>query len=215
MSNIFKCARCNLEFPMDPDAGTYSYGQPPKWGHLINFGGMWKNICCCRECWEECIADGFDLSSKERYRLWSKTDWAGQNLAGIIAKRPKRDYKAMEELAANKASTENLAAAKAVMEQLAAIKVTTGDVKWDYEIDRVLFSIGGTSGSFGFLPPSPDVAFRRAELALKEQAAELGCDAVIYAQFEHRITVDQGLLGPNQGVEVFAYGTAVRRKHSE
>ena len=95
-------------------------------------------------------------------------------------------------------------------ERLATIKVTTGDIKKDYEIESLVFNIGASSGSLGFIGPSPDKAFRDAEAQLKIQAAKLNCDAVIHTQFEHRITVDKGLITDNQGVEVFAYGTAVR-----
>ncbi len=100
----------------------------------------------------------------------------------------------------------------ALRAKLNTVKVTTGDVAWAYEIDRVVFNIGSSQGVLGIIGPSPDRAFREAELALKHQAVELGCEAVIFTQFEHRITVDKGLLGPNQGVQVFAYGTAVRRQ---
>jgi len=128
----------------------------------------------------------------------------------------KQEQKAEEKAAKQAAAEANreVAVAKqaALQENLQTISVTTGDVRWDYEIDRVLFNIGASSGALGFIKASPDAAFRQAEWALKAQAAELGCHAVIHTQFEHRITVSGGIAGPNQGIEVFAYGTEVRRK---
>jgi len=98
---------------------------------------------------------------------------------------------------------------KELKERLAEIKVTTGDIKRDYEIERVIFNIGASVESW-FNSASPDRAFREAEAQLKVQANDLGCDAVIYTQFEHRVTVSQGVISSNQGIEVFAYGTAIK-----
>ena len=129
------------------------------------------------------------------------------------AKQAAAEASREERAAAKEASRIEAAANEAALqEKLKTIPVTTGDVRWDYEIDRVVFNIGASTGALGFIKPSPDAAFRQAEWALKAQAAELGCHAVIHTQFEHRITVTQGIVGPNQGVEVFAYGTAVRRR---
>tara|TARA_B110000285_G_C14968619_1_gene535389 strand:+ start:92 stop:484 length:393 start_codon:yes stop_codon:yes gene_type:complete len=94
--------------------------------------------------------------------------------------------------------------------KISTIKVTTGDIKKNYEIECVVFNIGASSGMLGFIGPSPDAAFRNAEAQLKIQAANLNCNAVIHTQFEHRITVSKGVIGNNQGIEVFAYGTAVK-----
>lgn len=95
--------------------------------------------------------------------------------------------------------------ARELKERLDEIKVTTGDIRKEYEIDRVIFNIGASVESW-FKSVSPDRAFRQAEIQLKVQANNLGCDAVIFTQFEHRVTGGQG----NQGIEVFAYGTAVK-----
>jgi len=124
----------------------------------------------------------------------------------------KAEEKAEKQAAAIAQREANEARQAEIAAKLKEIPVTTGDVRWDYEIDRVLFNIGASKGMLGFVKPSPDAAFRQAELSLKAQAAELDCHAVIHTQFEHRITVSSGIAGPNQGIEVFAYGTAVRRK---
>jgi len=106
---------------------------------------------------------------------------------------------------------EQAAKERELKEKLDRVKVTTGDVKREYDIVQVVFNIGASSaGSFGFIAASPEKAFRSAEAQLKYQAMQLGCDAVIHTQFEHRVTVDKGVVGTNQGLEVFAYGTAVK-----
>ena len=121
----------------------------------------------------------------------------------------KEEYKKNLEKAKQKSEISN-AQEQELQKKISKIKVTTGDIKKNYEIETVVFNIGSSDGMLSFIGPSPDSAFRNAEAQLKIQAANLNCDAVIHAQFEHRITVSKGAFGPNQGIEVFAYGTAVK-----
>lgn len=118
-----------------------------------------------------------------------------------------------EELAAKKAETDRLLA------EAQKVKVTTGDIKQDYEILKVVFQLGSDEGGalgqlFG-TGGSPSAAFDAAEAQLKIQAHELGCDYVINTVFNQRIAVGGTKTltgGYNQVIEVFSYGTAVKIK---
>lgn len=193
-----KCTRCGLAFPLDVSAA----GTPPQEGRVKEiYPSVFKVAFCCRKCWDESVAAGFDLTEKEEVVRWNSADWSATRTGAVEEQQNLLD--------ADRAAT----AAKQAQERAALerVKVTTGSAPWPYEIDRVVFNIGASTGILSFLKPSPDLAFRHAEAALKLQAVALNCDAVIHTQFEHRITVTKGAFGPNQGIEVFAYGTAVRR----
>ena len=165
----------------------------------------------CSDC-----ASQVDLTCKS-HGLFKSAMSAGVMKPCTECVEAKSEQKAEEKAAKVAAAEAEKEAAQAkeaeIQERLEGIPVTTGDVRWDYEIDRVIFNIGASSGMLGnFVRASPDAAFRQAELSLKYQAAELNCDAVVHTQFEHRVFVEKGIAGHNQGIEVFAYGTAVRRK---
>lgn len=109
-------------------------------------------------------------------------------------------------------------AIKEIKEKASKVKITTGDIKQDYEILKIVFQLGSDAGGglgmiFG-TGGSADSAFDNAEMLLKHKAAELGCDYVINAVFNQRIAVGEksALGGYNQVIEVFAYGTAVKTK---
>ena len=107
--------------------------------------------------------------------------------------------------------------ANKLAEEIAHVKVTTGDIKEDYEILKIIFQLGSDSGGgmgalFG-TGGSPEAAFEQAEMNLKLKAHNLGCNYVINAKFDHRIAVGDAAFGvKNQIIEVFAYGTAVKTK---
>ena len=193
------CDRCGIKFPQDNETAK---GERPTTGCVKDIQkGMFNMAHCCSRCWDESAEQGYDLSDQEQITAWKEHDWSGvQETARLSAEQIQNEVKA-----------EAAAEVEASQAKFLAIRVSTGDVRWPYEIDRVVFNIGASTGMLGFIPPSPDQALRAAEMALKYQAHELGCDAVVHTQFEHRITVTEGVFGNNQGVEVFAYGTAVRR----
>ena len=87
------------------------------------------------------------------------------------------------------------------------VMVCTGTLNRQFEIVQVVMSLcAGTD--------SPEAVFSRTVHGLKEQAQQLQCQAVVNVQFEHRtFTKEQAaFLGTNymQGIEFFAFGTAVR-----
>lgn len=89
------------------------------------------------------------------------------------------------------------------------IKITTTDLKQEYEIVQAIFALDSHAG--GFLSGvDPDKAFSGVKEQLKNQAKKLGCNAVIGCQFEYRNALADGFVGKKQAIEIFAYGTAVK-----
>ena len=93
---------------------------------------------------------------------------------------------------------------------MADVIISTGDVNKDYEVLDIIFALG--QGEAGLFSRAPDNAFKGVKQELISKCKNLGGNAVIFCQFEYRITLDDGLFGKKQGVEIFAYGTAVRIK---
>jgi len=180
------CKRCGRKYPQDQS--TQDNASRPKYGHVGHYKtGLIGSELCCERCYDLSVNEGWDFSDKEKVREWGAKDWSAAKI--------------QTEMELNQAKA-----------RAQSVKVTTGDVRWDYEIERVVFNIGADEESF-LQTASPQEAMRAAELALKVQAAELKCDAVIHTMFEHRIATgaDKLLGGKNRVIEVFAYGTAVRR----
>jgi hypothetical protein len=92
----------------------------------------------------------------------------------------------------------------------AHVLVITGELNTDYQIVDSVFAIDShTEGIFSFADPGK--AFSGVREQLRSQAVGLGGDAVINCMFEYRVSVAQGLMGPKQAMEIFAYGTVVKR----
>ncbi len=88
--------------------------------------------------------------------------------------------------------------------------ITTGPPPFDYEIIDTIFVLDTLSKNF-FAKSSPSVAFDGAKKQLKQRADMLDGDAVINCQFDYRISAGHGILGVNHDLEIFAYGTLVKR----
>ena len=111
---------------------------------------------------------------------------------------------------------------------MADVIISTGDVKKDYEVLDTICALGQSEAGLLFTSDyaidhadeivddelvdavsnalAPDNAFKEAKSELISKCKILGGNAVIFCQFEYRIT------GSKPGVEIFAYGTAVRMK---
>lgn len=94
--------------------------------------------------------------------------------------------------------------------KVSKIILSTGDIDRSYDIVQVIMNIG--AGVDGW-----DSVFSRTIYGLKNDAVNLKCDAIINIKMEHRIFVksEQTLFSgerSTQGIEFFAYGTAVRFK---
>lgn len=88
--------------------------------------------------------------------------------------------------------------------------ITTGPPPFDYEIIDTIFVLDTLNKKF-FSDSSPSLAFEGAKKQLKQRAAKLGGDAVINCQFDYRISAGHGIFGVLHDLEVFAYGTLVKR----
>ena len=91
------------------------------------------------------------------------------------------------------------------------IPVITGALTVPCEPVDAIFAIGSHTygGLFGG-GSDPNLAFEGVKQQLRRTCRARGCDAVINCQFEYRVAVSSGLIGTNQVVEIFGYGTAVR-----
>ena len=96
--------------------------------------------------------------------------------------------------------------------KMSDVIISTGSISEKYEVIDTIFALG--SGEAGLLTRAPDNAFKGVKSELASKCKALGGDAVIFCQFEYRITLNEGLFGKKQGVEIFAYGTAVRMQRN-
>jgi|ETNmetMinimDraft_32_1059908.scaffolds.fasta_scaffold82032_2 hypothetical protein len=95
---------------------------------------------------------------------------------------------------------------------LAGVLVITGDLNVDYQVIDAVFAFD--SHKEGFLTVAdPSKAFVGVRKQLREQAVGIGANAIINCQFEYRTTAEANLFGGGhkERIEIFAYGTAVRR----
>jgi hypothetical protein len=184
-----KCVGCGKKYPEDNSGGA-----TPKVGTVRCGPGFLNAEYCCGACWSAAAKNGLNISEKPAWQEWLKN----VQTSGKTGKKQR--------------AASALIKGHEIEAKIESIKVSTGPVPWNYEVEGVVFNIASDAGMFSFIKAGPDEAVKRAEAMLKLQAHERGCDAVIYTIFEHRITADKDFFGNHQqGVEIFAYGTAVRR----
>lgn len=118
----------------------------------------------------------------------------------------------------------NEAAELAKLERrLANIFISTGTISEPFQVIDVVFAMDSQEQGFfaeilskttGYhIGANPSKAFHKVKLQLRSQCLELGGDAVINCQFEHRVAVTNSMLpgmGGKQTVEIFAYGTVIK-----
>ncbi|MGJ8656196.1 MAG: hypothetical protein ACSHX6_07085 [Akkermansiaceae bacterium] len=88
--------------------------------------------------------------------------------------------------------------------------ITTGPPPFDYEIIDTIIVLDTLSKKF-FSQSSPSLAFEGVQRKLKKRGALLGADAVINCHFDYRISAGHGIFGVIHDLEIFAYGTLVKR----
>jgi hypothetical protein len=88
--------------------------------------------------------------------------------------------------------------------------ITTGPPPFDYEIIDTIIVLDTLSKKF-FQKSSPSLAFEGVKKKLKKRGATLGADAVINSHFDYRISAGHGIFGVVHDLEIFAYGTLVKR----
>ena len=90
------------------------------------------------------------------------------------------------------------------------VLVVTGGLNQDYQILDSIFAMDSHKESFWKMA-DPSKAFDGVKNQLKTKAAAIGGDAIINCMFEYRVSVADGFMGKKQVMEIFAYGTAVKR----
>jgi len=93
----------------------------------------------------------------------------------------------------------------------AHVLVITGELNTDYQIIDSVFAMDSNTEGFFSMGANPGEAFTGVREQLRSAAVALEGDAVINCMFEYRTAVASGLMGPKQSVEIFAYGTVVKR----
>jgi len=95
-------------------------------------------------------------------------------------------------------------------ESISHITIATGAPPYNYEIIDTLFVLDTLDKKF-FSTSTPSLAFEGAKKQLRQQAKKLNGDAVINCQFDYRISAGHGIFGVIHDLEIFAYGTLVKR----
>jgi hypothetical protein len=88
--------------------------------------------------------------------------------------------------------------------------ITTGPPPFDYEIIDTIFVLDTLNKKF-LSNCSPSLAFNGAKKQLQQRADIQGGDAVINCQFDYRVSAGHGIFGVIHDLEIFAYGTLVKR----
>lgn len=91
-----------------------------------------------------------------------------------------------------------------------SVVICTGTPPWDYEIIDTIFVLDTLDKKF-FSTSSPSVAFKGAKAQLRARAEAKGGDAVIDCHFDYRVSAGHGIFGVIHDLEIFAYGTLVKR----
>jgi len=97
---------------------------------------------------------------------------------------------------------------------ISKVILTTGDIREDYQILDTIIALEGHQAGY-FDTANPATAFDGVKKQLRENAYDMGADAVVHCQFEYRVAAERGLFGSKQAIEIFAYGTAVKLKEQE
>lgn len=90
------------------------------------------------------------------------------------------------------------------------IIITTGPPPFEYDIVDTIFVLD-TLDKKALSNSSPSAVFEGAKVQLKQRAASLGGDAIINCQFDYRISAGHGIFGVIHDLEIFAYGTLVKK----
>lgn len=89
-----------------------------------------------------------------------------------------------------------------------SIMVSTGNINREYEVIDTIFAVGFNKETW-FKAADPSKSFEGVKTQLQDKCRDIGGDAVIYCQFQYRISVNSDMLA-KQVAEIWAYGTAVK-----
>jgi len=91
------------------------------------------------------------------------------------------------------------------------IFVSTGPAPWPFEVLGCIFAMDSHTAGFFEFGADPNKAFEKVKNNLIDRCLALNGDGVTNCQFEYRVCLSEGIFGKKQCVELFAYGTVVRK----
>jgi len=98
-------------------------------------------------------------------------------------------------------------ASKAELEQ---VVITTGPPPFEYEIIDTIIVLDTLDKNF-FHEAGPSLAFEGVKRKLRNRGHKQGATAIINCHFDYRISAGHGIFGVLHDLEIFAYGTLVRK----
>lgn len=97
-------------------------------------------------------------------------------------------------------------------DDFATMTISTGGVCWPYQVLDTIVCIGVDVRGFFESGANLGDAFDDVKKALRTKCAALGGDAIINCSFDYRVALAKTWFGgKRQAIELFAYGTAVRK----
>ncbi len=94
--------------------------------------------------------------------------------------------------------------------EIKEILITTGPPNFEYELIDTIIVLDTLDKNF-FHNSEPSLAFNGVKKKLRERAFKQGADAIINSHFDYRISAGHGIFGVVHDLEIFAYGTMVKR----
>lgn len=93
---------------------------------------------------------------------------------------------------------------------LSQIIITTGPPPFEYEVIDTLIVLETLSKNF-FQEAGPSLAFNGVKRKLRNRGFKKGATAIINCHFDYRISAGHGIFGVIHDLEIFAYGTMVKK----
>lgn len=90
------------------------------------------------------------------------------------------------------------------------IIITTGPPPFNYEVIDTIIVLDTLSKNY-IAKTGTSAAFEGIKKKLRKRAATLDAEAVINCHFDYRTSAGHGIFGVIHDLEIFAYGTLVRR----
>ena len=94
--------------------------------------------------------------------------------------------------------------------ELNQVIITTGPPPFEYEIIDTIIVLDTLDKNF-FQEAGPSLAFRGVKRKLRNRAHKKGANAIINCHFDYRISAGHGIFGVLHDLEIFAYGTLVKK----
>ena len=94
--------------------------------------------------------------------------------------------------------------------ELNQVIITTGPPPFEYEIIDTIIVLDTLDKNF-FHEAEPSLAFDGVKRKLRNRGLKQGANAIINCHFDYRISAGHGIFGVLHDLEIFAYGTLVKK----